>query len=168
MGTKQITPASPNSLATDYPIEPSEIIVENVQGLFNALKSNTKILLRPGTYNLDDVTSEVIIENIGNLTIEGMGKKPVDLQIEDSHVVVIKFVNCKNILLKNLRIGHTVLLGPEYCSAGVLYFRDCREINIEKSELYGCGAHGFDLMNVDGFNFKNSLITDCSAGLLST
>ena len=89
MGTKQITPASPNSLATDYPIEPSEIIVENVQGLFNALKSNTKILLRPGTYNWDDVTSEVIIENIENLTIEGVGEIPVDLQIEDPHVIVI-------------------------------------------------------------------------------
>lgn len=100
MGTKQITSASPNSLATDYSIEPSaepsityvepsEIIVENVQELFNALKSNTKILLRLGTYNLDDIMSEVVIENIENLTIEGVGEIPVDLQIEDPHVIVI-------------------------------------------------------------------------------
>ncbi len=178
IGTKQITPTFQNSLATGYPIEPSaepsitygepsEIIVENVQELFNALKSNTKILLKPGTYNLDDITSEVIIDSIENITIEGMGEDPVNLQIEDPNKIVIKFVNCKNILLKNLRIGHTFILDPGYCSAEVLYFTRCREINIEKSELYGCGAYGFVLSNVDGFNFINSVITDCSMGLLA-
>jgi len=38
---------------------------------------------------LDDIMSEVVIENIENLTIEGVGEIPVDLQIEDPHVIVI-------------------------------------------------------------------------------
>ena len=153
-----------------------EITVGNAQEFYDAIGPNRKILIKPGEYNLSQVSDgdnidsqqyksidswgQLTIQNVKNLSIEGLGEKYVELQVDSRDNLVLDFVSADNITLKNIRAGHTP---SEYaCENGVLSFRDCKNIAVNKSELYGCGSFGVNLVNVQNANFENTVITQCS------
>ncbi|MDF2545768.1 MAG: copper amine oxidase family protein [Anaerosolibacter sp.] len=164
--------------STEYQV----IEVNDVNEFIKAIGSNRKIVLKNGEYNLskpkkeyeqnrhirwnkESDGTELIIQNVSNLTIEGIENTLSNIVTESRYADVLTFENGSNINITNINAGHTPDKGE--CSGGVLLFRDSDKINISKSRLFGCGTQGLTLFNVDGLTFNDSIITDCSEAIMS-
>ena len=100
------------------------------------------------------------LHDIHNLTIrsnESLGTYL--LRIEPRYAYVLRFVNCSNIKLENLVMGHTE---GGYCEGGVVAFKNCRDVTINHCDLYGCGMEGINFSNSSKLRFTNSIIRDCT------
>jgi hypothetical protein len=103
---------------------------------------------------------ELNIQNVSNLTIEGLGKGKVEIRTTPRYAYIMNFNNVSNITIRNIVAGHEP---QEYmCDAGVFKFTDSSNISIDGSDLYGCGSMGLDLKNVKELSFDNSIIRQCS------
>ncbi|HEY8392733.1 MAG TPA: right-handed parallel beta-helix repeat-containing protein [Capillibacterium sp.] len=109
---------------------------------------------------------QLLIQDVANMTITGAGEKPVKILAQSRYAYIFAFVNAEKIKIEGVEAGHNTAVEGE-CMVGVLSFQDCRDIVIERSILFGCGADGVDLYNVDGFHFKNSVIKDCLYGIMT-
>lgn len=158
-----------------------EVTVSNVEELYNQLGSNKKIKLKPGIYNLSKIKQnissranvswedvfdgkELIISSVENLTLEGLGSKPVEIVVEPRYADVLTFNGCNNITIKNIKAGHTIEKG--YCSGGVLNFDSTKNINIADSIFYGCGSIGITASKSENLTFNNSIIEECTTGIM--
>lgn len=142
-----------------------------------SIKSNAEINLEDGKYLLSSSKEnnnnvyfdkvfdgrELVIKNIQNMCIRGTGKT-VHLLTEPRYANVIKFVNCKNITLENIYLGHTINKGS--CTGGVIKMIGCSNISINKCRLFGCGRIGIDAKECNGISFKSSQIYGCSEGIM--
>ncbi len=162
--------------ATGSFAENQAVEVTNPEEFIKAIKSNTTIRLKPGAHLLsaaEDIStenvkwekihdgSEPVISNIENLVIEAT--EYTSILIDPNYVYVLHFNNCKNISIRNLTLGHT---DKGYCIGGVLNFTDSSDITIEESILFGSGTYGITLERVKNFSMQNSLIKECTYGLL--
>lgn len=141
---------------------------------------NTKIILKSGSYDLlnpkvldnkyvsyNEVFDgyEVLIKNVSNLTLQAESGAKVNLLIDPRYANVLSFNDCSNINISGLTAGHCPDKGS--CVGGVLKFEDSSNIQINNSDLYGCGIEGLTLNNVKNFQFINSTIRDCSYGVMT-
>ncbi len=110
----------------------------------------------------DGVT--LVISNVENLTIRGCGELASSLITEPRYAFVVEFTDCAGIVIENLVLGHSP---GGYCENGVLGFTDCRDINIDSCDIFGCGVVGLDLRETEGFRFSNSIIRDCTYGIMT-
>jgi hypothetical protein len=154
--------------------------VATVDEFLKALGPDRILELSAGTYCLSDAKRgvganfkwqdalenqfELIIRNAPNLAIRGAGKEPAHLVTTYSYANVLTFQKCDRLELANLRIGHAVT--PGYCCGGVIKASDSQALRVERCALYGSGIHGLDLQNVRQFTFVESIIEDCSYGLM--
>lgn len=163
-------------------IEIEEVIVNNTEEFIRAIGPNKKIILKENQdfnltgENIHNIENpyiywnseydgyELIIRDVNNLTIEGEGDVNVNILVEPRYADVLTFNNCTNIKVININAGHTPDKG--HCTGGVFVFNDCIDIDIENTRLFGCGILGLDLSEVDGFKFTNSIITECSYGIM--
>jgi len=154
-----------------------DVTVGTAEEFVNALGSNKRIILKPGVYNLSTINQvnksdnsviwetvqdgkELNLQNIHNLTIEGMTSGKVEIKVAPRFANIINFTNVQNITIKNIVAGHTP---AEYeCNAGVLKFTNSNDISIMNSELYGCGSIGLSLNDVKRLNASNCTIDHCS------
>lgn len=141
------------------------ITVETTEEFLEAIGSDRKILIKPGTYILPySFSSEFIsvnngeytIKNVNNLVIEGQGETPVTI-LSEAYGYVFCFPQIENISLINLRMGHL----NEYCKAGVLKFGG-KNVLIDKCILFGCGEWGLTTSGVENMQVTNTLISDCA------
>lgn len=154
------------------------IEVENIIEFIKAIGSNRKIILKSGKYelsNLEDLRrkpvyhervfdgQEIIIQGVENLTIESQGHKS-ELLIAPSYANVINFRDCSNITLSNLIFGHYPKKGS--CEGGVISIKNCNNININDSILFGSGTLGLILSNVNTLIFESSIIKECTYGIM--
>ncbi|HEY8392732.1 MAG TPA: right-handed parallel beta-helix repeat-containing protein [Capillibacterium sp.] len=102
---------------------------------------------------------QLLIHDVANMTITGAGEKPVQILAQPRYAYILAFANVENVRIEGVEAGHTP--GDDGCMAGVLSFQDCREIAIVRSILFGCGAEGVVLTNVDGLYFEDSVIRNC-------
>ena len=154
-----------------------EVTVETAQEFVNAIGSNKRILLKPGVYNLSSIDqinkldnsvvwntvydgSELNLQDIHNLTIEGIDSGKVEIKVAPRYANIMKFTNASNISIKNIIAGHTP--AAYECDAGVFEFNNSNDIAIMNSELYGCGSIGLSLNNVKRLNTSNCKIDHCS------
>lgn len=91
-----------------------------------------------GTYYYWEETydgPELYISQISNLTIRGSGEDHAVNVISSvpRYSNVLNFLNCSNIMVRGLTVGHTEEEG--YCTGGVLLFRNCEEILVEDCGL---------------------------------
>lgn len=109
---------------------------------------------------------EVVIHDVRNLTIstESFYKGPVEIVVEPRYANVLTFENCDKVVLSDLTLGHTPEQG--YCTGGVLCFRDCGRIALSEMDLYGCGTYGIVAERVDSIQTVDSVIRDCSYGIM--
>lgn len=116
------------------------------------------------TNNTD--TPEGLIYKVDNLTLEGLGEDYVEIVSEPrtSNVLVFSFSN--NVKLKNLKIGHTMDPNKVECERGVLSVNKLQNFNIEDCLLYGCGTIGIEARNVNNLSMNNSIIQDCTHGIM--
>lgn len=158
------------------------ITVKTVEELFEAIGPNRIIQLQPGTYRLDELTdlnlvnpyaamqterdeqsldgAELVIQDVENLTITGLGESQVEIFTKYQLANVLTFENAKNIIITNIRAGHSPSQGG--CYGGVITFRDSENISIRNSSFFGCGINGLELCNVKNVLLDDSVIEDCS------
>ncbi len=105
----------------------------------------------------------LVIGNVSNLTIEGK-KSETHIQVTPRYADVLAFSFCKDITLKNLKLGHT---DTGDCSGDVVTFNAGENFTIENCKLYGCGVDGLDLTGVNNVKVENSDIYECSLSILT-
>ena len=168
-----------NSIYIGEPAEVTEITVSTAEELIYALGSNRRILLKEGVYNLTTVKAdyinanvyfndkpdgpELFLDGIHNLTIQGAGAEFSEIIVEPRYANVLNFRNCSNISIVNIKAGHT---DSGECSGGVFSFDNCSGIQIDDSDLYGCGTIGLMLYKVTDMRVTGSTIYECTAGIM--
>lgn len=177
-------------LEADFDLAIDEGILEIEQEVYNvgtakelleAIGSNRKIILQEGSYNLSqvDYTSidnpylsaievfdghEFVLKHVRNLDIVGSGNRDTTIMVEPRYAFIFTFENSRDIGFENMIIGHTLEKGS--CVGGVLQFTDCQDVVIENSLLYGCGTYGLVMNGMKRLQFNNSVIEECSYGIM--
>ncbi len=83
--------------------------------------------------------NSLIVSGLNNITIEALSDEKGSLLVTPSYADVLRFVNCENIVLKNLIMGHKV---TGYCVGDVLVLNECKNVSVSGCELFGCGVNG--------------------------
>lgn len=168
---------------TAYPdsgnIKQDIIYVSSVAKLLESIKSNTTIILEPGSYRLNinqDLTNNSkikwldnydgyypAIQNVSNLKIKGSKSGKTEILIEPLYGWVLEFVDCENIILEDLIMGHTE---QGSCLGGVLNLIDCDDITVKNCDLFGSGTIGIAAETTSNLIVEDSIIRECSYGLL--
>ena len=110
---------------------------------------------------------EVLIDGVRNLSIETNGaftEDTAEIVVEPRYANVLNFLDCDRIILADLVLGHTPEKG--YCTGGVLHFTDCGRVAMADLDLYGCGTYGIIAERCASIQTVDSVIRDCSYGLL--
>ena len=98
------------------------------------------------------------IKNVVNMTIEGNA----EIAIDDKDADVLSFMDCKNITLDGLTMGHTISYDQYQCEGSVVRFMACDNIRVNNCNLYGCGAVGIYADAVKYLNVSGGKIYDCT------
>ncbi len=164
--------------------ERSGVTVSNIDELLAALAPNAIIFLAPGVYNLADAKDygrtydegcytwndaydgyELVIRNLDGLVLTGLpGDTGAEIVInaEPRYAEVLRFENCRDLLLSTLTLGHTQ--EPGQCAGGVVELDSCSNVRILSCKLYGCGVMGVTAQNCDTVRVEESAIYECSSG----
>lgn len=169
-----------NSVYIGEPAEMAEITVGTAEELISALGSNRRILLKEGVYNLTTVDPgyvspsvysserpdgpELFLDGVHNLTIQGAGDEQSEIVVEPRYANVMNFQNCSNISIVNIKAGHTE---DGMCSGGVFLFDNCTGIQIDDTQMYGCGTLGLILNKVTDVKVTGSTIYGCTSGIMN-
>ena len=160
----------------------AQVYVSDAEGLMNAIGPGREIHLHSGDYDLtkwlatkdyDTLNAfvkfdmvhdgyEIVIHDVRNLVITA--DEDVELVVEPRYANVLTFEDCDKIMLSGLTMGHTPEKG--FCTGGVLCFRDCGRVAMSGMDLYGCGTYGIIGERVDSIQTVDSVIHDCSCGLV--
>ncbi|MCM1988949.1 right-handed parallel beta-helix repeat-containing protein [Oceanirhabdus seepicola] len=179
VGIKEVTIKEDEKIfISENKIAENEVItVSSSEELVAALGSHRTIRLKKGKYDLLNYDKkgscvrygqvfdglEIIFSNIVDMTLEG--EEGVELYVDPRYANVMNFNSCSRINFKNLTIGHT--RGKGYCTGGVLKFDYCEKINIENCVLYGCGTEGLTITGTNDIFVKDSIIEECSYGIMT-
>lgn len=108
---------------------------------------------------------QLYLKDIHNLTIKsGDPNRLKLLRIEPRYAWVLSFLDCSDIRIENLVMGHTV---GGFCSGGVLQFEGCQRISIDHCDLYGCGTEGITCRQVSDLTMTDSYIRNCSYDIMT-
>lgn len=110
-------------------------------------------------YELETDGPHLILSGMKNLSIRTNSDERISIEVTPRYANVLTFINCENISLRNLRLGHTE---EGTCSNGVLGFDGCRNIKIDNCGLFGCGTEGVELRQSENFTMTSSEIFHCS------
>lgn len=176
--TSETLSATSNSSTVQSKTE-SEAVVEVEVGtateFFEAIAPNRIIKLKGKTFKLDELSGtaktnpyanlksngeELVIHDVQNLSIIGMGDEMVEIFTKYMEADVLRFENVKNVNVSNVRMGHWPDAGG--CGGGVIVFKNASDIAIEGCSFFGCGINGLEAVSVKNLIFKNSIIEDCS------
>lgn len=162
--------------------KPAPLVIEvaTAEEFVQAIGSDRIIRMKPGEYILSDVKDRhlkhvrwypqfdgntLTIRDVKNLTIEGLGGTRVQLLVRPQYVFVLAFEGCDEVELRNLTLGHAPEKGQ--CACGVIGARNCNGLRITNCDLFGCGTEGLTLTNVHGLLVKDSIVRDCSYGIMT-
>jgi len=106
---------------------------------------------------------ELWIQNVDNLAIVGSGASS-GLVVKPQYAYVLSFENATGIRLEASYFGHTEEKGR--CTGGVLRLKNSERILIRDCDLYGSGFEGLYLDEVDGMEVRNSIIRECTYGIM--
>ncbi len=132
---------------------------------YNAL-SDSGETIEYGLYSEEVFDGEqIIIYNVDNLTIVSADPDdPAEIVCEPRYADVLTFIDCDNLTLNHIVMGHTEEEG--YCSGDVLALNYCYTVEIEDCELYGCGAYAFELDNCWTVKIKDTDVHNCTYGCM--
>lgn len=101
---------------------------------------------------------ELLIEDVDGLTVRA--EKSAWIVTSPRYANVLTFMNCRNITLEGLTVGHTP--EPGSCCGGVLWIENSSHITVNDSVLFGCGVTALTASSCNGVTLKNTTLTDCS------
>lgn len=167
----------------------STVTVSNIKELYNAIGSNTHIIMKEGTYNIStlplsertnksvnmlvnaDTGDEtpyngdtIMINWVNNLFLEAEEGAEVKICTEDGYEAPLAFRNCTDIVIKNLTLGHEV--DPGFCSGAVLLMEDSAKVSVSGCRLYGSGTYGIEASGTYDVNVEDTDIYECTYGLV--
>lgn len=161
--------------------ENAEVSVSTVDELLANLGPNTTVTLEPGVYDLSAAADygrshdsgyytwndcydgyELVIRRADNLIIQGLPDSETVLSAVPRYAEVLRFENCRNLLLSTVTVGHTQ--EPGQCAGGVVEFDSCVNARVLGCSLYGCGVLGVTAINCDTVHVESSAIYECSSG----
>lgn len=165
------------------------ITVSDARELLAAIRPGVTICLEPGTYNLSeaiiDIVNavgdpwdshryvefaevfdgyEVVLNEVDDLTICGLGKSrgDVEIQIEPRYAAVFRLFSCNNVSFVNLTAGHT---DRGTCVGDVISIDGGCGFTFSNVDLYGCGVYGIGAYEAcQDINVFDSIIRDCEYG----
>ena len=107
---------------------------------------------------------QLVIHDVRDLTIVGNPQYLSPLFCAHNYAYVILFRNCDGITLSYLNCGHLI---EGYCEGGVLGFENCKNVEIDNCDLWGCGTEGITIRDTKNFTCSNTTIRDCSYSIMS-
>lgn len=114
----------------------------------------------------DDESWEIVVNRVRNLVITSADPaNPARIVCDCPMAVVLNFRNCSFVELDNVIMGHEV--EPGHCSGDVVGIYGCNVFDLNGCDLYGCGAHAFDLTKCNGVTVKDCVIHDCTYGCMT-
>ena len=156
------------------------IIVETAEDFLNAIGPDRVIQVRAGAFTLSDADPtwqspyarfeevydgyELVITNVDNLWIEGTENTLSRILTRPRYADVLKCRDCRNIRFENLELAHTGDAG--FCRGSVLAFANCEDVRIDDCILFGSGTHGIEADGLTQLSCSNSVIRDCTYGIL--
>ena len=158
------------------------VTVSTAEELAAAIESRTKIILKPGAYDLTELRaaghtgkvmetydSEITVsgfyfDNMQNICIEAESKELTELYITDAYRPVLPLYSSNHIKFRGITLGHRI--NPGYCSGSVLYLNRSGGIDLEDCKLYGCGSYGLEADYGNEIHLKNSEIYSCTYGIM--
>jgi hypothetical protein len=173
-------PPAPAAESPEPPDTRKVFEVDSVDGLVDAIGPDRIIRLAPGEYNLSRAKQKDLphvawkkafdgwdlwIEKVSTLKIEGAGDKPVRVFVSPRYAYVFNLSGVEGLELVNLELGHAP--EPGYCAGGVVNAAGCKRIAFRRCVLFGCGTEGLTLRDISGLDFDDSLIRDCTYGILT-
>ncbi len=166
------------------------VAVSNAKELFAAIAPHTTVTLAPGVYDLSDWVESlpnngsapvsgnpyVTFENVGDgwqvningvegLTLYGEYAGQTAIVTKPRYANVLCFNGCSDVGLVGLVVGHTPDQG--HCTGAVLRFETCADVALHGLDLYGCGTYGLEAYNVVGLTMGDSVIRDCTYGIMT-
>jgi len=165
--------------------------VENMAQLIAAIAPNTHIVLTDGEYNItrwlhnlpegtapsaasnnpyvrleynyDDY--ELCLQGLSNFELEAETSGNVHVITECPVANVLTLVDCSNVKLSGLVLGHAV--AEAVCTGGVVHMEGCTDVTLDHMDLYGCGTFGLTALRVNGLTVTDSVIRDCTYGIMT-
>ena len=183
--------AEPAAESTQPPVDSTQepalslpegaVEVHTVDELLSALAPNTTIVLKEGTYDLstasdygsEDVSgyyywdlvlggAQLNIFSLKGLRLIGQGQ--VSILARSRYAEVLSFLDCWDLSLEGLTLGHTQ--GSASCSGGVLNLYACDNVSLDNCRLYGCGVLGLSATNCESVVLRSCKIDNCSNAAL--
>jgi sulfur relay (sulfurtransferase) DsrF/TusC family protein len=162
--------------------KPKTVTVKTVDEFLKAIASNTTIQLQGHSFHISDLAQpnrsgenysfrevydghELLIFNVQNLKIIGLGKDLVRLYAKPEYGNVIAFDNCTNITIENVDAGHGASKGS--CSGGVFKIENTSNFFIKNTVMYGSGIEGITTNNVTNLVCSNSFIRSCTYSIMT-
>ena len=162
--------------------EQVQIHVSTVDELIAAIGPNREIILDGEMYDFSTATGYgstkgdyyfwedvydgpgLVICNVDNMTIRSVdgNVKGHTIAAIPRYADVLAFSGCSNVTLSGFTAGHT--REPGSCAGGVIEFRDCDNMTVDKCGLFGCGILGVYSEYSSNITVKNSDIYECSQG----
>lgn len=168
--------------ASDYRYSRT-VTVSTAEELAEAIDDRTKIILKPGVYDLselgvqeregDHLTAggsglEIMgfyISSVRDLCLMAESEELTELFIDDSIRPVLPFYNCDQIKLIGLTLGHRV--EPGTCSGSVVFLQSCDNVQLQGCHLYGSGSYGLETFTCYNVSLKDTEIYECTYGIMS-
>ena len=104
---------------------------------------------------------QLTLTEFHDLTIRG--ERDCQIVVEPRYAFVLSFINCRNISIECLTLGHTE---EGYCMGGVVGLIGCDIVTIESCDMYGCGTYGIEAETSQVLRVFRSIIRDCSYGIM--
>lgn len=104
---------------------------------------------------------QLTVVNLRNVTISG--GDDCHIVVDPAYAYVLNFVQCENIRIENVTMGHTA---EGYCTGGVVGMYRCSGMEIDSCDLYGCGAYGLVADTTRDVTMTRTIIRDCSYGIM--
>ena len=162
--------------------------VSTASELASAIAPGRIIYLEAGSYNLTEWAEVAVMEtrypagnyvriheapdgyefqvhgvNLMRIRAAPGAEGKVALIAEPRYAEVMAFEDCGILELAGLTLGHTE---EGFCRGGVLMFNDCESVYLEEMDLYGCGTYGIETRAVGRLTVRDSVIHDCSYGIM--
>ena len=160
------------------------VTVSTIQELVQAIADNTKIILKKGVYDLNDLKGKgnfgnkhidvsmyddgnkwMTINGVSYLRLEAEGGGEVEICIETPYDPVLSFHDCIDLEVEGLKCGHRV--EPGTCGGSVISANNCSCISVKDCRLYGCGAYGLEAYDSNDITLTDTEIYECSYGITS-
>lgn len=157
----------------------AEVEAATVDELLRAIAPNTVISLTGRSYNLCEALGygnfggdyydwentydgwQLVISGLSGLTIKA-DRPGTEIVTSPRYAAVLRFADCEDVTLSGFTAGHTD--GAGMCTGAVLSCQNCKNFDIERCDLYGCGTYGAELDHCRNFSVRSSTLRDCSYG----